>query len=173
MKGVIVLALKGMMVDNYGEDKWKASLSKAGIEKEPIILPTSDVDDGTVLKVVGAVCDTLGISLQQAADAFGDYWINVYAQKMYNVYFEGVETAKDFLLKMDTVHLGSTKNIPNASPPRFEYEWKDDKTLIMHYRSKRNLVDFLVGLIKGVGKYYKEDLKVSKIGDYKVQIVFP
>ena len=173
MKGVVVLALKGMLLDNYGADKWQAALRKAGIEKEPVIMPTSDVADEVVLKVVSAVCDTLGISLQQAADAFGHYWVNVYAQKMYNVYFEGVTTAKDFLLKMDTVHVGSTKNIPNATPPRFEYEWKDDKTLIMHYKSKRNLIDFMVGLVKGVGAFYKENLKVSKIGDDKVEIVFP
>jgi hypothetical protein len=173
MKGVIALALKGMMVDKYGEDKWKSALSKAGIEKEPVILPTSDVSDELVLKVVQAVCETLGISLQQAADAFGDYWVNVYSQQMYKVYFEGVTTAKDFLLKMDTVHVGTTKNLPDASPPRFEYEWKDDKTLIMHYKSKRNLIDFMVGLIKGVGIYYKEDLKVRKLDNNQIEVVFP
>ncbi len=60
----------------------------------------------------------------------------------------------------------------NAHPPRFEYDWKDDKTLILKYKSQRGLIDILVGLIKGVGKYYKEDLKVSKISSDKVQIVF-
>jgi len=66
-----------------------------------------------------------------------------------------------------------TKNIQNAHPPRFEYEWKDQKTLIMKYKSHRNLIDFLVGLIKSVGKFYKEDLKVTKLTNDKVEIVFP
>lgn len=107
------------------------------------------------------------------ADAFGDYWVNVYSQKMYRVYYELVKTAKGFLLKMDSVHVASTKCIPGANPPRFDYEWKDKKILIMKYKSQRGLIDFMVGLIKGVGKYYKEDLKVTRLGSDKVEIVFP
>jgi len=43
----------------------------------------------------------------------------------------------------------------------------------MKYISKRGLIDFMVGLIKGVGKYYREDLKVTKLGNDRVKIVFP
>jgi hypothetical protein len=46
------------------------------------------------------------------------------------------------------------------------------KTLIMHYKSHRGLIDFMVGLIKGVGKYFKENLQVRKLGDKRVEIVF-
>jgi len=77
-------------------------------------------------------------------------------------------------LKMDSVHVATTKSIPGANPPRFEYEWKDEKTLIiLKYKSRRSLVDLMVGLIKGVGKFYKEDLKVTKLGSDKVEIAFP
>jgi hypothetical protein len=50
MKGIIVLALKEMVIEKFGIDKWKNELVKA-------------------------------------ADAFGDYWVNVYSQKMYRVYY--------------------------------------------------------------------------------------
>jgi len=74
---------------------------------------------------------------------------------------------------MDSVHVASTKSIPGANPPRFDYEWNDEKILIMKYKSQRGLIDFMVGLIKGVGKLYKADLKVTKLGSDKVKIVFP
>ncbi len=173
MKGVIVLCLKETVIERFGEDKWKEALKKAGIDKEPTILPISNVDDKIVLAVVNSICGVLGMSLPQVADAFGDYWINVYSQKMYGGYYEGVKTSKDFLLKMDAVHVAMTKNLPDATPPRFEYEWKDDMTLIMKYKSKRGLIDFMVGLIRGVGKFYKEDLKVTKFGDDRAEIIFP
>ncbi len=173
MKGVIVLALKEMVVKNFGEDKWKETLAKAGIDKEPRVLATSDIDDRTVLNVVNSLCKVLNISLVQAADAFGDYWVNVYSQRIYKAYYVGVKTAKDFLLKMDSVHAQTTRNMPNAHPPRFEYEWEGEKTLIMKYKSQRGLIDFMVGLIKGVGKHFNEDLKVTKLGSDKVKVVFP
>ena len=138
-----------------------------------MILPISDIDDQVVMNVIKSTCDVLNLSLEQVADAFGDYWVNVYTQKIYRVHYLDCNTSKDFLLKMDYVHVMVTNNIPNARPPRFEYEWKDQKTLIMKYKSHRNLIDFLVGLIKGVGKFYKEDLKVTKLTNDKVEIVFP
>ncbi|GAB4420659.1 MAG: hypothetical protein OHK0032_16410 [Thermodesulfovibrionales bacterium] len=173
MKGIVVLALREMVIGKFGKDKWEAALQKAGVKKgDLIILATSDVDDSIVLKVVNSLCKVLNITLIQAADAFGDYWINVYTQKTYPAYYRRGKTAKEFLLELDKIHVELTAGIPNAHPPRFEYEWKDEKTLIMKYKSHRGLIDFVAGMIKGVGKFYKEDLKVSKLGNDKVEIVF-
>ncbi len=173
MKGTIVKCLEELVSTKFGRDKWKKSLEDAGLKDSTMILSISDVDDLQVMKVVEAVCKNLNISLEQAADAFGDYWINVYSQKMYRQYYEINKTAKDFLLDMDNVHVAMTETMKDARPPRFNYEWKDDKTLIMHYRSHRGLVDFAVGLSKGVGKFYNENLIVTKLGPDKVQVVFP
>ena len=171
MKGSILSCLEELVVTRFGRDKWEQSLEDAGLKKSTVFLPITDYDDSKTMQVVEAVCKNLQISLEQAADAFGDHWVNAYSQELYD-HFYADRTAKDFLLNMDNVHVAITKNMKNARPPRFEYEWKDEKTLIMHYKSHRPLVDFVVGLVKGVGKYYKEDLGVTKIGSNKVQIVF-
>lgn len=172
MKGVIVQCLENLIKEKFGKDKWESSLEDAGLPKNTIFLATEDVDDSAILNVIGCLCKTLNISLNQAADAFGDYWVNVFAPKVYNSFYIGVNSAKEFLLKMDDVHRLTTNTIPNAKPPRFEYEWKDDKTLIMQYNSSRGLIDFFVGLVKGVGKYYNESLDVKKLGTDKVEVVF-
>lgn len=173
MKGTIVKCLEELVSTKFGRDKWKKSLEDAGLKDSTMILAISDIDDLQVMKVVEAVCKNLNISLEQAADAFGDYWVNVYSQKMYGQYYQINKTAKDFLLDMDNVHVAMTKTMKDARPPRFNYEWKDDKTLIMHYRSHRGLVDFAVGLSRGVGKFYNENIRVTKLGPDKVQVVFP
>ena len=137
-----------------------------------MFLATENVKDDDALSVVSGVCATLNISLAEAADAFGEYWMNVYAPRIYYAHYQGKESAREFLLAMDTVHQAVTNNIPDAQPPRFDYEWKKDATLIMKYKSGRGLIDFVVGLVKGVGKYYDEDLAVKKKGDAAVEIVF-
>jgi len=93
--------------------------------------------------------------------------------KNYEIFFSGIKSSKDFFLNMDKVHHVTTATIPNAHPPRFDYSWENDKTLIMKYRPPRNLIDFMVGLIKGVGKHFKEDLAISRTADNSVRIVFP
>lgn len=171
MKGVIALCLKEMVCKNFGQDKWDSACHGAGMKGNELILPLSDVDDKAVLTLVNEVCGVLGINLQQAADAFGDYWVNVYSQKMYKSYFKN-KTAREFLLDMDKVHIMVTKEMKNAHPPRFTFEWEDPNTLKMNYLSERGLVDFLVGLVKGVGKYYNEPLVVNKVSDSAVRVKF-
>lgn len=173
MKGVILMCLENLVTEKFGKAKWEAVLEKAGFQKGKIFLANEDVNDADALKVVNAVCSVLGITLQQAADAFGEYWVCTFAPKRYSMYYQGVKSAKEFLLNMDKVHEINTRNIPGARPPRFEYNWKDNKTLIMTYKSHRGLIDILVGLIKGVGKYFKENLIVRKLGPDKVEIIFP
>ncbi len=171
MKGAIVKCLNELVVDNFGKEKWDAVVKNVNGFNEHI-LPISDIDDGVVIQLIQSVCSTLGISLLQAADAFGDYWINVYAQKYYKIYLDGAKAAREFIGKMDHVHEVMTQSIEHARPPKFKYEWKDDKTLILHYSSLRNLIDIAAGLIKGVGKYYREELTVKKLSESELEITF-
>lgn len=173
MKGTIVKCLEELVVSKFGKDKWEKSLADAGLKKNTMFFTISDVEDAQVMKVVGAVCANLGISLTQAADAFGDYWVNTYSQKMYSQFYQKNKTAREFMLEMDNVHVNMTKTMKDAKPPRFTYEWKNDKTLVVNYNSNRGLIDFAVGLTKGVGKYYREQLSVSKLSPERFQIVFP
>ena len=172
MKGVIADCLGKLVSNKFGKEKWQDSLELAGLPPYTSFLATQDIPDESIMKVIESVCKVLDINLQQAADVFGDYWMNDYAPHIYGVYYRQSKSAKQFLLNMDDVHRMTTENIPNAHPPRFTYEWEDDDTLIMNHESKRGLIIFLIGLIKGVGKYYKENLEVKQMGDNRVQVVF-
>lgn len=172
MKGVIALCLKEVVVEHYGADQWQAIVAHAGHSKDPMILPIADIDDQVVIGLLTSTCQVLNISLEQATDAFGDHWVNVYSQKMYRAYYDGARSAREMLLKMDDIHVMVTRHIPGSHPPRFEYEWEDEKTLIMKYKSERGLIDLLVGLIRGIGKLYRENLTVTKLSSDRVRVVF-
>ncbi|MGE5342369.1 MAG: heme NO-binding domain-containing protein [Candidatus Omnitrophota bacterium] len=173
MKGVIAVCLGDLVKEKFGKDKWDKCLEHAGLPKTTFFLPTGNVDDAAVLKVVDSVCKVLNITLNQAADAFGDYWVNVYAPKIYKSYYRDKKTAKEFLSAMDQVHKTVTETIAGAKPPRFDYELQGDKVMIMKYNSHRGLIDFFIGLLKGVGRYFNEKLTITALGGDKVKIVFP
>ncbi|MBU1118400.1 heme NO-binding domain-containing protein [Patescibacteria group bacterium] len=174
MKGVIVSCFEELVKEKFGQDKWDEILDKVGIDKgKRVFLATEDIDDAAVMNVLDKTCEVLDMSVNDVTDAFGDYWVNSYAPRFYKIYFNQAHSAREFLLNMDNVHIATTKSIANAHPPRFEYEWKDDNTLIMTYKSERGLIDLFISLVKGVGKHYHEDLKVTKLDNKKVEIVFP
>jgi len=172
MKGVIFACLKELVVGDFGQDKWEGALEGAGLPKDTDYMPIADVDDAIVLNVVGQTCTELGITQQQAADAFGRHWAGSYAPKMYGAYYNGIRSAKEFLLKLDDIHVATTRTIPNARPPRFKYEDVDENTLIMEYQSSRGLMPFFTGLVRGLAEHYGERADISSVGMNKVKIVF-
>jgi len=172
MKGTIVNCLERLVADRFGKEVWLKVLDNAGVSRQAIFLALADVPDEIVLNLVNGVCKELNIGMKEAADAFGDYWVNEYASKMYANFFRGVSNAKEFLLKMDKIHTTVTKTLSNASPPKFSYRWADEKTLLMRYDSERNLIHFFQGLVKGVGKYYGEDLVMTMRTPNEMEIQF-
>lgn len=132
-----------------------------------------DVDEAVTMKLVTEVIPSVcNLPLQQVLDAFGHYWINGYAAKVYAPYFEGCTTTRDLILKLDFIHKSLTENIPNARPPRLLYEWVNKDVLLVTYLSERGLIDLFISIVKGVGAYYSEELKVSKKSDQVLEINF-
>lgn len=173
MKGVIMVCLSRLVREKFGDDKWEEIMKRSGLDTHKRFIATEDVEDQSAMGMLQSTCQVLGITLEQAAEAFGDYWVNVYAPEVYGIYYKDVHSARDFLLKMDEVHVKTTKTLANARPPRFEYQWEDDRTLIMTYKSHRGLIDVCIGLVKGVGKHFHEDLKVTKLSEDRIKVVFP
>jgi methyl-accepting chemotaxis protein len=172
MKGTIVMCIADLVKSVGSDEKWREILRKSGLPEELKLTRIADVDEGTIQKVLGNICTVLNLNLQQVIDAFGDYWINVFAPKHYKAYMYGLSSAKSFIMGMDKIHYQVTKILPNAHPPRFDYEEINEKTLKVHYKSHRNMIDFYIGLIKGIGKMFNTSLKVKKISEEYVEITF-
>ena len=171
MKGVIVSALEEMIVKRFGKERWEQILDRAGTDSR-FFLATSDMDDAEVMKILSASSEVLGIDIKGILRDFSRYWIGTYAKRVYPAYFMGVNNAKDLILKVDEIHRLITQNMKNAHPPHFEYEWKDSRTLIVRYRSRRGLIDMAVELIRAIGEEYGEPLDIKKIGDSEIEVRF-
>jgi len=172
MKGAIANCLKETMVSKFGQPKWDEIMIASGLKPNLSILVTMDIDDAIVGNIVMNSCKLTNSPLEKIGDLFGEYWMNSYAIKMYKPYYGTNSNAKDFILKLNEMHNKVTKNIPNANPPKFEFDWKNETTLVITYISTRGLIDFVVGLAKGVGKYFNQKLIVRKISSTKVEIIF-
>lgn len=172
MKGIVAICLEELVRTKFGEDHWGNILEKSGLPRKHKIYGHNDIEDALVIQILKNTCTELDISLETAADAFGDYWINDFVSKKYHAFFVGKTSAKKFLLEMNRVHQKVTDKVENAKPPQFEYEDVDDNTLIMTYISERGLEVVWIGIIKGVGRYFNEKLTIEKISENKVKIQF-
>ncbi|MDR0721779.1 MAG: heme NO-binding domain-containing protein [Treponema sp.] len=172
MKGLIVLCIAELIKKVSGEPQWQEILKRSGLPTDLQLTSISDVDDGVIQEVLKNIGEVLQLSPQQISEAFGDYWVNNYACKHYKAYYYGINSAKAMIMKIDTIHEQVTKIIPNARPPRFDVEEIDEHTLKVHYKSHRKMIDFYIGLVKGVGKFFKTPVQVKKLSEAYVEIRF-
>jgi hypothetical protein len=119
-----------------------------------------------------SVARVLFLPTDQLLDDFGEHWSCVYAPKVYAPYYAGAHCARELLLNLDHIHEAIAKSVKLATPPRFGYEWRGHQLLVMYYQSARGFIDLMPGLIRGVGKYYNENLRV-RIVDNAVYVQFP
>lgn len=164
MKGTIVKCLEELVRKNHGDEKWKLILER-GNQKGNLFMASADVPDADAIALIQATAGVLGVSQEEAFEAFGNYWSTTYAPNLYPIYFQKAKTAREFLLGMHGVHETVTRTIKDAHPPKFEYDTSDPNKLVMHYTSPRNLVALMPGLIRGVAKYYNERVNVRVAGN--------
>jgi len=165
MKGTIVNCAAQLVTSRFGENKWKESLSKAGLCKNKTYGCLGDVDDSEVMAILKGVSEATSLSLAEVLNTFGQYWSQTYAPKIYDAYFNKAKNARELLLNLDHIHTAMTKSVKSARPPHFRYEWQGKNRLIMHYSSRRGLVFLMPGLILGVANYYHETIQVHTEGN--------
>ena len=170
MKRTIVKAAKNLVISKFGEQVWAKILIETGFNKNKIFFLREDIDDNEVMKLLDNTAKVTGLSLYQVLEAFADHWVNVHLPTVYpHIHFDDL---KEYILSIDEIHVMMTESVPGAKPPRFEYEWKSDKELIMTYKSHRNLIDLVVLILRKLGEKYNEKITVEKIDEKHLRIIF-
>lgn len=174
MKATMTNCLAELVETRFGKDKWSAILLDSGLQSSASAfrLPSSDIPEEQVAKLLGSTLRVLGINTQQAADAFGEYWCCTYAPRLYGVVVQRFKSAREMILGLDHIHILMTATLASSRPPRFDYRWESDNTLNVTHNSQRNLIDVYIGVVKGVGAYFREELVVTKLSSRHVKIVF-
>jgi hypothetical protein len=177
MRAQIFLCLTELIREKFGKEKLNLILDASGLSDSRVYMQYFnglDFSDEKFFDMVRNLCRILAISKEQAADAFGEYWVCEYAPREYPHYFQNIKSAEELLMKLDSIHQDITANSPSnveaAHPPRFDIKQTEKNTYRVHYKSKRGMIDFYIGLVKGVGVYFNTPVEVQKISEEQVDI---
>lgn len=172
MKGIIADCLKEMIIEKAGLDVWKSVLDRSSVPNATSFSTTEDIDDELVLGIVQSACETLEISIQDAADMFGSYWMTTYAKRYYSPVYNMYKNSQEFLFAIDDIHSKAVRFLPGANPPMFSLSWIDESTILVDYKSERGLIDFAIGLAKGIGENYGDVTEVAKLSDTQFRVKY-
>jgi predicted hydrocarbon binding protein len=170
MKGVIFNILEEFIVENWGQSVLEEAFESLPLKtKEPFVAPGSYPDEDFTL-MVGFVVKLTNKDVSLVLQEFGRFAIPKFAQR-YPIFFDGYDNPKTFLMTIDTVHFEEVAKLyKDVTPPRFAFEDVAPNRLILTYSSKRQLCNFMKGLIDGVGDYFqmpidRKELKCTLKGD--------
>ena len=162
MYGMVNKSIRGLIVDNHGEEAWAKVAKKAGLQ-EDLFLSTEAYPDSVTYGIVGAACEVLGTDGAKLLHEFGEYWILVTARESYGDLMEsGGRTLEEFLLNLPNFHNRVSLMFPHLQPPMFLTRKAAPGRITVEYRSKREgLAPFVTGLLSGLGKMYKTPVSVT------------
>ena len=162
MHGIVNQAIQGLVVENFGQEKWNEIVSKTGIEDVNFISNES-YEDNITFELIGTAAEVLELHSEVILEEFGKYWIlNTGHQKYGDLMKAGGKDFLDFRIKLPNFHGRIMLIYPNLCPPEFMVEVSDEKKIILHYYSSRSgLTYFVFGLIKGIAAMFNQTIKME------------
>lgn len=164
MYGLVNQALEDFVRQGFGDASWNRVRDGAGISVDMFVSMDSYPDDVTY-KLVGAATEVLGLDAAQILEAFGEHWVLYTAQAGYGEMLAMFGSdLRSFLNNLDNLHSHVAMGFPALQPPSFAVEQiEGDPGLLLHYRSERaGLAPMVVGLLKGLGKRFSEEISVRQ-----------
>jgi len=166
MYGLVNQAIQGLVVDNFGDDNWKAIKQKANVTEDSF-LSNEIYDDSITFNLAVSASEVLDIPLADVLKTFGKYWIIKVGNEKYGPLMKsGGDNFIDFIVNLPNFHSRVMLIYSDIKPPEFIVEKVTDSQLKLHYYSTRQgLTDFMFGLIQGLGELYQTAIEINLIAD--------
>ena len=165
MYGMVNKAVKGLVVENFGEETWVKISTQAKSPTE--FLAFQQYDDQVTYQLVGAASEVLGLEPPKVLQTFGDYWVKKIATVHYADLMEKTGTTfLSFIQNLDHMHSRIKTTFPGYNPPSFRVKVESDDVFILDYYSEREgLLPFVEGLLNGLADHFSVALTIEHIPD--------
>jgi len=161
MKGTVVNIWIQTLTNLYGESSILKAMNNVNWDSNRIISPMEDIEDLEIFGLIEEVAELQNKEKSEVWRLIGQNNIETFS-KWFPSYFEH-SNYKGFMMMMDTVHKQLTKMIRGANPPRLIPSESEGNSLVILYKSKRGMFDYLVGLMEGGAKYFNEHVEMEEL----------
>jgi hypothetical protein len=159
MKGIVFNLFEQVVVAEHGEAAWDELLDTAGLDGTYTSL--GSYADREMMGLVAAAAASFSLEPNDVLRWFGRRSMALLAQS-YPDFFTPHRTTLPFVLSVNSIiHPEVRKLYAGAQCPNFDFEEAADGTLLMGYRSERQLCALAQGFIEGAGDYYREAVEVD------------
>lgn len=161
MKGVVFNVVEEVVTDLYGRDTWDDLLAAA--EADGAYTALGNYADVELVRIAEVAAEATGMPLDELWRTVGRLALPKLASRLPDSLETGTD-AMSFLGDVnDIIHPQVRALYPEAVPPVFEFEPRDDGEVAVRYRSDRELVPLAEGLMLGCGDLFDQPLEVELV----------
>ena len=161
MKGIIFNLLEDVVVETHGDVVWDALLEQA--ELDGVYTSLGSYDDAEMMQLVSTAGNALSLSDDEVLRWFGRQAIPDMVNR-WPAFFAAHQKTIPFLRTLNSViHPEVRKLYSGAYCPHFDFSLPADGSLLIGYRSPRQLCGLAHGFILGAGDHYGEALTVEHL----------
>ena len=161
MKGTVVATWMDTAQKLWGGEAVSEACRAAGWAQGRIFTPLEDVADSEILAFIDALAKRMGQTSDALWYEMGRDNILTFAA-VYPSFFEG-KNIYTFLASIYNVHVEIVRKIPGANPPLLKMTPLSEHEAELLYKSKRSLIPYFRGLLKGAIDYFKEPVEVKAV----------
>jgi len=161
MIGWINLSVESFITTTFGADKWAAVVDHLGDKATGKAFDTNWVSscpypDAVTYDIVIAAAGILGVTVNQALEAYGEYFVKYVAAQGYTKLLNCLGSSfGEFLRNLNNLHLHLSMSFEAMEAPAFRCEKVTPKSVELHYFSKRPaLWPLVVGVLRGMARSY-------------------
>jgi hypothetical protein len=165
MYGMVNQAIKEMVLEKFDETTWDFICQRANLKLKSFA-PFEQYDDAITGNLVSIISDIAKMNPTDLLEAFGEYWILYAHRSEYSSILESFATSPVELIEsLDNLHSRLELMFTNLKAPSFWVEHSADREILVHYTTVRDmpLEFFVVGLLKGIFRLFKQDCKVTML----------
>ncbi|MCG6882189.1 MAG: heme NO-binding domain-containing protein [Silicimonas sp.] len=164
MYGLVNNGVRTYVIENHGKACWSAICAKAGVDEQEFETMTA-YDDAVTNAMVGALSETLGLTVETALEVFGRYWVGFAQSTAIGKLIDmSGDTFWDRLRGLDDMHERIQNTMPELDPPGFDLEDMPDGSRRLHYHSSRNgLAPMVVGLLHGLAEECGLEVRIDHL----------
>ncbi|KAF8066284.1 Gucy1b1 [Scenedesmus sp. PABB004] len=156
MLGWINLSVQAFITDTFGADKWEEVLTASQVPATWV--SSCPYSDKVTYDIVVTAAGILGVSVNDALEAYGLYFIQYLSDQGYTKLLAVLgSNLAEFLQNLNNLHLHLSHHWPEMIAPAFRCEEVTPESLVLHYYSSRpGLWPIVRGVLRGMaGTYFK------------------
>ena|SRR5688572_4051296 len=160
MHGFIFIEFDKFVLDHVQYTEWQQALKTNDIDNSSFS-PTEIYEDDKMVQMLHLAAEVTRKSPEKLLELFGAF-LAPDLMKVYRAYIDPNWKTLDVLENAETtIHVAVRKSTAGASPPILKVKRLSPRDVVIEYVSGRNMPELGVGLIKGLGTYFNENLEVK------------